>query len=82
MDGFSTADIIGTAGVVIVLIAYFLLQMDKLTTSDFSFSLLNAGGSLLILYSLLYHWNFASVLIEVVWILISFIGIYKNLSKS
>lgn len=79
---FTISDIIGSIGVFFVVIAYFLLQIDKLNTKNISFSILNAIGSLMILYSLIYNWNFASVMIEVFWIIISFIGIYNSLKHT
>ena len=76
------SDIIGSIGVSFVVVAYFLLQTNKLTIKNISFSIINAIGSLMILYSLIYNWNFASVMIESFWIIISFIGIYNSLKHT
>jgi hypothetical protein len=38
---------------------------------------LNLIGSIMLLYSLLFHWNLSSVLIEIAWITISLIGLYR-----
>jgi len=81
MSEFSFSDVVGILGVSIVLFVYYLLQVEKITIKDLSFSAINALGSLMILYSLLYSWNFASVLIEVVWILISIIGIVNYFKR-
>jgi len=78
MIELTIADIIGSIGVFFVVTAYFLLQINKLNTKNISFSILNAIGSLMILYSLFDNWNLASVMIESFWILISFIGIYNS----
>jgi len=75
-------DIIGTIGVIIILVTYFLLQNEKISSKNISFSILNTIGSILILYSIMYNWNLASALIEGFWILISLFGIYKYLKKS
>jgi hypothetical protein len=74
-------DIIGTFGVIIIIITYFLLQIEKISSKNLSFSVLNIIGSTLILYSLMYNWNIASVLIEFFWILISLFGVYKYFKK-
>lgn len=74
-------DIIGIIGVSIIVIAYFFLQIEKLTVDNIKFSILNIIGSALILYSLTYNWNLASVIIESFWIIISFIGVYKYFIK-
>jgi len=70
-------DVIGTIGVFIIVVTYFLLQIEKISSKSLSFSVLNVLGSLLIFYSLMYNWNLASVLIEFFWILISLFGVYK-----
>lgn len=74
--GFA-ADVIGLVGVSLILLCYFLLQTGRLMPSSFQFSLFNLIGAILILSSLLVHWNLASVVIEVFWILISIFGLVR-----
>ena len=74
-------DLIGIIGVVIIVATYFLLQIEKIRSDDLGYSLLNILGSVLILLSILQNWNLASFLIEIFWILISFIGVYKAINK-
>ena len=76
MNSF-TVDIVGIVGVVIVVITYFLLQSEKIDSKGFLYSFLNAVGSLLVVYSLLYNWNLASFILEFFWILISLYGLKK-----
>lgn len=71
------ANIIGMTGVVIVLSVYVMLQTGRISSDSLKFSILNFSGSTLILFSLLFYWNLASVVIEVVWMLTSFWGIVK-----
>lgn len=70
-------DIIGVLGVSIVVLTYLLLQLERINAKGFWYSFLNALGSLMILYSLTYNWNLASVVIEFFWIAISLFGLYK-----
>ena len=70
-------DIIGVSGVGIIVVTYFLLQIDRMDSKGFWYSFLNAFGSLMILYSLMYNWNLASFVIEFFWILISLFGLWK-----
>jgi len=70
-------DLAGFIGVLLIVIAYLLLQLDKLPSSSLSFSLLNAAGSLLIMLSLIFKFNVSAFLIEVFWFLISLIGLSK-----
>jgi hypothetical protein len=74
-------DFIGFVGVLITLGAYLLLQLSFLKINDIAYSLLNALGSLMILYSLFFHWNLSCVIIETVWFGISLFGALKILFK-
>lgn len=73
----SLTDLIGIIGVVLIVIAYILLQVEKMDARDLSFSLLNAIGALLIIVSLMFDWNLASFLMEFIWLMISLYGILK-----
>ena len=74
---FDLFDLAGFVGVLLIVIAYLLLQLDKLPNSSLSFSLLNAVGSLLIMVSLVFKLNVSAFLIEVFWFLISLLGLTK-----
>ena len=70
-------DLAGFLGVLLIVVAYLLLQLDKLPSSALSYSLLNAVGALLIMVSLLFKFNFSAFLIEVFWFLISLLGLSR-----
>lgn len=70
-------DLAGFIGVLLIVIAYLLLQLDKLPSSSLIFSLLNATGSLLIMVSLVFKFNASAFLIEAFWFLISLIGLAR-----
>jgi membrane-bound ClpP family serine protease len=70
-------NLIGIVGVVMVLTAYFLLQLERLAQVSITFSLLNFVGSIFILVSLCFTWNLASGIIEIAWLLISAFGLLK-----
>ena len=74
-----SADIVGIAGVILLLIAYYFLNTNKLSADGLNYQLLNFIGASFILFSLFFDWNTASVLIESAWIIISLIGIYRIL---
>ncbi len=76
------SDLIGIVGVVMVLIAYAMLQLNKISQRSFWFSFVNLLGSILILISLMYHWNLASVIIEISWLIISTFGVVKWLQRN
>lgn len=79
MDLF--ADIIGNIGVVCFLAGFFLLQKGKLLHSDLSYLGLNLCGAVLLMGSLLIHWNLSAFLLEAAWALISIYGIYTSLKN-
>lgn len=70
-------DYIGIIGVVLVLISYMMLHLEKMKSSSLSYSVSNLVGSILILYSLYYDFNLSAVIIEIFWMLISIFGICK-----
>lgn len=74
---FDLFDFAGFIGVLLIVIGYLLLQLDKLPSSSLSFSALNAVGSLLIMISLVFKFNVSAFLIEVFWFLISLLGLTK-----
>ena len=76
---FGLLDLVGIAGVVLLMVAYLLLQLNRLQSTGLTYSLLNAVGASLIIVSLLVNFNLSAFLIEVFWVLISLIGIFRYL---
>jgi hypothetical protein len=72
-------DFVGTVGVVIMVVAYLLLQLNRLDSHAPTYSLLNACGASLVIISLTVNFNFSAFLVEAFWVLISLIGIYRYL---
>jgi len=70
--------IIGFAGMLCIVYAYFLLQAHKLEHNSLKFQIINLVGAILLIISLLVHFNLGSFLIEVFWIIITIYGIVKN----
>ena len=70
-------DFVGNIGVVILIITFLMLQLNKLPSDGLAYSLLNAIGANLIVVSLLFDFNLSALLMEVFWVLISFVGIYR-----
>ena len=70
-------NLVGIIGVIIILMAYLRLQSGYMKFNGVDFLLINIIGSVMILFSLMFHWNLASVVIEAAWLLISFYGLVK-----
>lgn len=74
------ANPVGMVGVILILIAYFYLSNGKMAANSMTYQLLNFIGAWLILYSLYFHWNLSSVVIEIAWLVISVMGMYRALT--
>jgi hypothetical protein len=72
-------DLTGFAGVLLIIVAYLLLQLDKLPSSSPIYSLMNALGALLIIISLLFDFNLSAFVVEAFWFLISLLGLTRSL---
>ena len=76
-----THDIVGTAGVILIVAAYFLLQVGKMRNDALMFSVSNAVGAALIIISLLVEFNASAFLVEFFWLLISIVGIVRYFAR-
>ena len=79
MMKYGLFDFLGNVGVVIMIVVYLLLQLKRLDSNAPAYSLLNAFGASLVILSLSVNFNFSAFIMEVFWVLISLIGIYRNL---
>ena len=73
----SISDPVGIFGVVLILIAYYMVTSGKIKGSTLAYQILNLVGAVLMLFSLFFNWNLSSVVIQIAWIFVSFIGIKK-----
>lgn len=74
---YGLLDFVGNIGVVVLMITYLMLQLNKLNSDGLAYSLLNAIGAALIVISLLVNFNLSAFIMEAFWVLISFVGIYR-----
>ncbi|MCA9759702.1 MAG: hypothetical protein KDA27_28150 [Candidatus Eisenbacteria bacterium] len=72
---FELHDAIGTLGVLLIVSAYLLLQLGRMSPTSIKYSVINACGAALILFSLTYEFNVSAFIIEAFWLLISAVGI-------
>lgn len=75
------SDIVGYAGVALVVGTYFLSQVGKMDSTRTLYPALNAVGALLILYSLAHRPNPPSIVIEFFWLAISIVGLVRRTLK-
>ena len=74
---YGPLDFLGNNGVVVLMVTYLMLQLNKLSSDGLAYSLLNAIGASLIAISLVYDFNLSAFFMEVFWVLISLLGIYR-----
>lgn len=68
--------IVGLVGMIVTLLAYFLLQAQKLHGNGLTYQLMNAIGALGVALSLLFgRFNLPAFLLEIIWLAISIYGI-------
>lgn len=78
-NGMAFPDIINTVGVSLILLAFLLLQLQKLSPTHTAYLLLNAVGAGLAGWGsyLITAWPF--VVLEGVWTLVALIGLLRKL---
>ena len=76
---YSWFDLVGNVGVLLMVIAYLLLQLEKMSSSGLSYLLLNAVGAVLVIISLVFRFNLSAFLMEAFWLLISLYGLTRPL---
>ncbi len=74
---YSWFDLVGNVGVLLMVIAYLLLQLERLSSSAVSYLLLNAAGAVLVIISLMLRFNLSAFLMEAFWLVISLYGLTK-----
>ena len=74
-------DWVGSLGVLIIVAAYLWLQIGRIAGQNVVFSGANLLGSMLILVSLYFNFNFSAALIEIFWIVISLFGLVMGLRR-
>jgi len=75
-------DAIGILGSALIVVTYLLLQLRKIEVGDAKYSIFNALGAGCILFSLSREFNLSAFVIELFWLVISFIGIFQSLKET
>ena len=75
-------DVIGLIGVVLYVGAYAGLQVGFFALSDVSYSALNAVGGIAVLYSLIWSFNLAAFVTQVLWFVFTVVGFIRSRRKS
>ena len=76
--GYTWYDLLGNAGVVMIVGTYVAVQLDRLDARSLAYSVWNAIGAALITLSLCFEFNLSAFLMEVVWLVVSVYGIVNR----
>ncbi|MFC1780164.1 hypothetical protein ACFLY9_00505 [Patescibacteria group bacterium] len=74
-------DISGIIGLVLILLAFLLLQKRKLTDDDHAYNLLNIVGGLALSIYGVYYKAWFSVILNIVWAVVAVWDLLKNFRK-
>ncbi len=81
LPNYAWYDFIGSIGVFVIILTYILLQTGRIKSETLGYSLFNAAGASLIIFSLVFNFNFSAFIVEFFWVLISVYGIIKYFLK-
>lgn len=71
-------EIIGWLGAFLVLSAYVLLSINKISSNSSMFQILNLLGAIFLIINTYFLEAYPSMFVNVVWVGIAILGMYKN----
>ena len=71
-------DAVGLFGVVLYVGAYDGLQLGKLGLADIRYTILNAVGGLAVIFSLVWSFNLAAFVTQVLWLVFTVVGYLRT----
>ena len=78
---YSIYDFVGNIGVALIVLTYLLLQMEKMQSSSWLYSFVNAIAATLIIISLMQKFNLSAFVVEAFWLIISLGGLIRFFIK-
>ena len=75
---FTWFDLAGIIGALAVLLAYIKISVGSWSDRLLRYHLLNMFGAALISLSLVTSFNYATLLLQVAWIAVALIGVFRN----
>ena len=70
-------NIVGFAGSGLIILAYLLLQTEKLSSDQPAYSIMNLIGAASVIFSLAFEFNLAAFVLEAFWVVISVVGLVR-----
>ncbi len=75
--GYQWHDLVGNAGVAMIIGTYLLLQLGKVHAQTVAYSLANALGAGMVMLSLVFDFNLSAFVVECFWTAISIFGMIR-----
>lgn len=82
LQDISLVDGVGLIGSVIIVVAYYLATRNILPADKITFNACNIVGGALVMISLIYRPNLGAIVIEVMFLLIAVLAIWRNLRSA
>ena len=70
-------DVVGLFGVILYVWAYAGLQLGKLELTDVRYTILNGLGGLAVIFSLVWSFNLAAFVTQVLWLVFTIVGFFR-----
>lgn len=74
---YSWHDFVGNIGVLLIMVTYLLLQLERMQAASLKYSVANGLGAFLIVVSLMFEFNLSAFVVEAAWFLISLFGVVR-----
>ena len=78
----TVTDAIGLFGVVLYVCSYAGLQLGILRVADLRYNALNAVGGIAVIYSLIWNFNLAALVMQVLWFVFTVVGFIRSRRKN
>ena len=82
MLSYQWHDFLGNLGAFLIVGSYFLLQIRRISGQSRIYSLINAAGATLVLISLYFEFNLSAAVVELLWLIISLLGLVLGLKQA
>lgn len=76
----SVINLVGVVSLLLVFVAYGLMQARKIAPTDMSYLLMNLLGSTGLMATLTVDWNLGGFIINAFWMAISLYGLFKHVA--
>lgn len=75
-------DVVGWIGGLEVIVAYFMINQNRVDSSSTMYQVLNLTGAALLIVNTMYYKAYPSSLINLIWVGIAIYGLIKRKSKA